>query len=143
MPNKHNTSNKAYGIQQRASGRQIYSRSAVTNGSELLPTIDGRSIWARRLRDLIQLHTADLGGDDAVSQAERSLVRRAACLTVELERLELMFARRDGATHAELEVYQRSANTLRRLLSAVGLQRRPKDITPTLDQYLREREAAE
>ena len=31
----------------------------------------------------------------------------------------------------------RTANTLRRLLEAVGLHRLPKDVTPTLDQYLK------
>ena len=31
---------------------------------------------------------------------------------------------------------QRLANTMRRLLEAVGLQRRPRDVTPHLRQYL-------
>jgi hypothetical protein len=32
--------------------------------------------------------------------------------------------------------YQRAANTLRRLLSTLGLQRRQRDVTPTLTEYL-------
>jgi hypothetical protein len=31
---------------------------------------------------------------------------------------------------------QRTANSMRRLLEALGIQRRPRDVTPTLDQYL-------
>jgi hypothetical protein len=67
------------------------ARSKVTNGY-LLPGVDGRSTWMRRLRDLISLHLADMGGEDAVSEAEKSIIRRACTLTVELERLELVFA---------------------------------------------------
>ena len=68
------------------------TRSRVTNGSAVLPGVDGRSTWVRRLRDLISVHIEDLGGDDSISEAERSLVRRAATMTVELERMEAVFA---------------------------------------------------
>ena len=40
-----------------------YGRSRVTNGSAILPGVDGRSVWARRFRDLMGLHLSDLGGD--------------------------------------------------------------------------------
>jgi len=68
-------------------------RSRITNGTSLLADVDGRSAWARRCRDLIALHTDDLGGADAVSTAEASIVRRAAVLTMELERMEQAFAK--------------------------------------------------
>jgi hypothetical protein len=73
-------------------GPKPQARSRISNGQALLPGIDGRSTWVRRLRDLIALHTADMGGQEAISAAEASIIRRAACLTVELERLELDFA---------------------------------------------------
>jgi hypothetical protein len=88
------------------------------------------------LRDLIGLHLSDLGGDDAVSEAERSIVRRSATLTVELERMESAFALAGEAKPEQIELYQRTANSLRRLLEAVGLQRRARDVTPTLSEYL-------
>ena len=66
---------------------KVQARSRVTNGNRLLPEVDGRTVWARRMRDLIQAHTADLGGDSEISEAERSLIRRAATLATELERL--------------------------------------------------------
>jgi hypothetical protein len=67
----------------------IRTRSKVTNGRALFDgDVDGRSAWARRLRDLIRLYVADLGGEDNVSAAEHSLARRAATLTLELELLE-------------------------------------------------------
>jgi hypothetical protein len=93
-------------------------------------------MWARRLRDLIELHIDDLGGIDAVSAAERSIVRRAATLTVELERLETTFALAGAALPQELDLYQRTAGNLRRLLEGLGLKRRAKDVTPDLRDYV-------
>jgi hypothetical protein len=60
-------------------------------------------------------------------------------LTVELERLEAKFATAGEADANELDLYARVAANLRRLLEAVGLQRRPKDISvPTLSDIARE-----
>jgi hypothetical protein len=112
------------------------TRSRISNGSHILPGVDGRSTWARRLRDLIGLHLSDLGGDDAVSEAERSIVRRVSTLTVELERMELGFALAGAALPDQLDLYQRTANSLRRLLEAVGLQRRARNVTPSVDEYV-------
>src|SRR5262245_23135164 len=50
-------------------------RSRITNGTDLLPGIDGRSNWARRFRDVISLHTSDLGGLEECSEAEKSIIR--------------------------------------------------------------------
>jgi len=111
------------------------ARSRVSNGSAVVPGVDGRSTWVRRLRDTMGLHLSDLGGDDAVSEAERSIVRRVATLTVELERMEAGFAVAGEAQPDQLDLYQRTANSLRRLLEAIGLQRRPRDITPDPLEY--------
>lgn len=88
------------------------------------------------MRDLIALHVSDLGGDDHISEAERSIIRRAATLTVELERLEASFATAGAAKPADLDLYQRTAGNLRRLLESVGLERRARDVTPTLAAYI-------
>jgi hypothetical protein len=117
------------------------SRSRISNGSAILPNVDGRSTWVRRLRDLIALHLSDLGGDDQASEAERSIIRRIATLTVELERLEAVFATAGEATPDQLDLYQRTANSLRRLLEAIGIKRVPRDVTPTLAQYLEQKHA--
>jgi hypothetical protein len=109
--------------------RKDPQKSRVSNGSALLPGVDGRSAWVRRAKEVIAEHISDLGGADNCSSAERSLVRRASTLTVELERLESKFAAAEMASAADLETYQRCANTLRRLLQAVGLQRRPRDMS--------------
>jgi len=118
------------------------TRSRVTNGAALFGTgVDGRSTWARRLRDLLQLHVADLGGEDVVTAAERSIIRRIATITVELELLEKRFALSDGAATEDFDMYLRAANSLRRLLEAVGLKRVARDITPSLNDIINEIEA--
>jgi hypothetical protein len=103
-----------------------------------LPGVDGRSAWVRRCKELIADHISDLGGVDNASAAERSLVRRACVLTVELERMEKQFALEGQASAEDLEIYARVAGNLRRLLEAVGLQRRAKDISkpPSVAEYL-------
>jgi hypothetical protein len=120
---------------------RVSSRSQV-RARQLLPGIDGRSAWTRRCRTLIAAHIADLGGVDNCSAAERSIVRRAAVLTTELERFEAKFALAGEADVADLDLYQRTAGNLRRLLEAVGLERRARTIEPSLSDILNE-EAAE
>jgi hypothetical protein len=107
-------------------------KSAITNGSRLLEDVDGRSAWARRLRDLIADHVSDLGGEAALSSAERALVRRASMLCLQLELLESKFAQNDGgeASPKQLEAYARATGHLRRVLETTGLQRRSRDVTP-------------
>ena len=104
------------------------NRSAVTNGSQLFSQkLDHRSTWARRFRDLIQLHLLDLGGPEHCSEAQVSLVRRAATLEIELERFEFEFARPDRiAGNRALDRYSMLTNTLRRLLVTLGLERTNK-----------------
>jgi hypothetical protein len=110
----------------------------ITNGSSLLgPEADGRSAWARRCRDVIAAHLSDLGGEANTSTAERSLIRRVAVLTTQLEILETKFAVSNGdASAKDLDLYQRTAGNLRRLLQTLGLGRRQKDVT-TLGSVLR------
>jgi hypothetical protein len=112
------------------------ARTRVTNGRDMLPGVDGRTMWARRLRDLVSIHIADLGGPGACSEAEKSIIRRAATITIELERLERRFALAGEASEGDLDLYSRLSNTLRRLLDVTGLHRRSRDITPTIDEYI-------
>ena len=110
-------------------------RSAVTNGRTLFAgDVDERGAWSRRFRDILRAHYADLGGQDALSEGQRSLVRRAAMLQIQLELVEAKWAERDGQAKGwELLDYQRVSSSLRRLLESLGLNhgRKPRDVTPT------------
>jgi hypothetical protein len=116
---------------------KLQRRSRVTNGKLFVELRNANSPWARRLRDLITLHISDLGGPDAISEAEKMLVRRSAMLALQCEMIEQRWAANGGeASDKSLLTYQRVAGSLRRILKSLGLGRRTKDVTPTLDQYL-------
>ena len=115
-------------------------RSRLTNNAGLLPTVDGRSVWARIMRDTLASMLAHLGGEDRATAAQCMAARRIAALEAELIFLEDGFARArsDGGAPdaADLDLYNRLSNGQRRHLEALGWQRAAKDVTPTLDQYL-------
>lgn len=114
-------------------------RSAVTSGRKLFLKTDGldmRTSYALRFRDVLRLHTNELG--PTASEAELAIARRAATLIVQLEQMEAKFAVAEASPTA-LETYQRLANSMRRLLESVGLKRRPRDVTPDLQTYLKDR----
>ena len=107
--------------------RSRTQRSRVTNGSTLLPGVDGRSVWVRRCRDIIGAHLSDLPN---ATIGEKSLIRRAAVLTTELEQLEARFAlaalAKQPARTEDLDLYVRAAGRLQSLLATVGLDRRSR-----------------
>jgi hypothetical protein len=104
-------------------------RSRVTNGSKLLPATDGRSMTARRFKDLVEFICVDLGGADRLSEGERQLVRRAAALSAECERQEAMWAR--GEAEFDISAYSMLTNAVRRVFETIGLKRVPRDVTST------------
>lgn len=101
-------------------------RSRVSNGSKLLPLADGQSVTARRFRDIFEEIGADLGGLDNLSEAQKQIARRAAALSAESERQEALWAR--GEAEFDVQRYTVQANTLRRLLETLGIERRPRPV---------------
>lgn len=116
-------------------------RSALTNGRSVLMDIDGRSAIARRYKDIIAAHVSDLGGADHLSEAQLTLIRRVATLTVVLEQMDSEFAIEDGVKDRDFELYQRGSNTLRRLLETLGTTKGRKaklvNEATDLNEYLR------
>src|SRR5690606_32608549 len=93
--------------------------------------VDGRSVLARRYRDVLAQLTADLGGDP--SEAQSIIARRAATLAVWCEQAESAMA---SGGDLDIATFTTAANSLRRLLADLGLERRMRDVTPTLSQYI-------
>jgi hypothetical protein len=112
--------------------RRLSTRSRVSNGKDLfLEGVDGRSVLARRYRDILAQLVSDLGGDP--SEAQSIIARRAATLSVWCEQSEAKAAAGEPLNIGE---FTTATNTLRRLLNDLGLERRVRDITPTIDTYL-------
>jgi hypothetical protein len=75
----------------------------------------------------------DLGGAEVLSAGEQQLIRRCAMISVQCELMEQKAVAGetfDATTYGTLTGY------LTRTLSALGLKRVPKDVTPTLRAYL-------
>jgi hypothetical protein len=106
--------------------RKSHGRSRVSNGAKLLPATDGRSMTARRFRDLYEDIAADLGGKDHLSTGELQLIRRASMLSTECERQEALAAREDVTFDADSYVVK--TNALKRVLEVLGLKRVPRPV---------------
>jgi hypothetical protein len=100
---------------------QRYASSRISNGTALVSGADGRTSYVRRYRDLVLLHSEDLGGDEGLTEAQRSMVRRIAVLTIELEKMETGFAVELDRSAQTLDLYNRTAGNLRRCLEAIGI----------------------
>ena len=100
-------------------------------GAVVLAGVDGRSMMARRFREIVTGIESDLGGD--LTEAQMHLAARAATLACWAEEREAELARGEEFDAAQ---YATIANALRRLLSDLGLERRSRDVTPTLHDYL-------
>jgi hypothetical protein len=113
-------------------------RSAVTSGRQLFVEGNPNSAWSRRFHDLVLGHASDAGGFDILSEAQLSLIKRCAAIECELERLD---ARLSAGQDVDLDSYGRAASHLRRLFETIGVERKQRDVTPTLSEIAREIEA--
>jgi hypothetical protein len=116
------------GIARHMPARTGKVRSAVTSGRQLFIGGDPNSAWSRRYADIVVSHISDLGGADLLSEAQFSLIRRAAAIECELERLD---ARLSAGEPVDLDSYGRCAGHLRRLFETIGVERKPRDVTPS------------
>jgi hypothetical protein len=108
------------------------ARSRIGNGNAILPAVDGRSGAMRRYKEVLAALISDMGGDP--SAAKEIIARRSATLAVWCEQAESDMA---NGKAIDIGEFTTATNALRRLLADIGLERKARDITPTLDSYLR------
>ena len=100
--------------------------------------VSGQSAWNRAVRNTSTAMVEHLGGD--VTEPEKMLIRRIAVFESEMRLMELQIAkdRHSGIEPSEkfIDLYSRLANAQRRFLEAAGLKRVPKDVTPSLEEYV-------
>ena len=109
------------------------ARSRVSNGKDLLPNIDGRSLIARRYRDIASAIIVDQGGVGHCSEARQQLIRRFAAASVLAEQMEACLA---NGEEINVERHALLCSSLVRLSSRIGINRIARTITPSLDNYL-------
>lgn len=123
------------------------NRSRVTNARlrgrvsahSLFVDGDGRTPWARRYRDLVGLLCDDAGGLTLLTELRLSLIRRAAALILECERMECGLA--DGE-EIDVDLLARLSSHVRRISEAIGLDRVRRDVTPTIGELVASHKAA-
>jgi hypothetical protein len=114
--------------------RKPEARSRVTNGSDVLPGVDGRTEIARRFFDICQSLIQDAAGVDRCSEAKLQLIRRFAAAAVMAENLEAKLARGE---EIDIQEHATLSSTLVRLGARIGINRVAKNITPSLSDILR------
>jgi hypothetical protein len=108
-----------------------FFRSRAGNDIGQLSGVDGRSMIARRYKELCIDLSDHLGGDP--TSTEIALLRRCAALQAWCEKAESDFA---NTGDIEIQQYTSATNTLRRLVNDLGLQRVTRDVTLDLSDYL-------
>ena len=109
------------------------AKSRVSNGTEILPGVDGRSLVARRYRDITSAVIADQGGLARMSEARQQLIRRFAAAAVIAEQIEAKLANGEAVN---IQEHALLSSTLTRLATRIGIDRRMRNITPSLQEYL-------
>jgi hypothetical protein len=107
------------------------ARTRLGNGTSPIAGVDGRTHGGRRFRELVADLAHHMGNEPTPPQ--QAIIMRAAALMIWCETQETALA--NGAEF-DVAAFTTAANSLRRLLVDIGLERRLKDVTPSLEQYL-------
>ncbi|MDP2358564.1 MAG: hypothetical protein Q8M31_21265 [Beijerinckiaceae bacterium] len=105
----------------------------MTNERHALPKVDGRTLIARRYRDILSQLAEDQGGADRLSEARLQLCRRFAASACLAEALE---ARLVNGEDINLADHALLSSTLVRIASRIGIERRMRSVVPILSDYL-------
>jgi hypothetical protein len=92
--------------------------------------LDGRTLAAKRTRQLVANIVTDLGGEENTTAGQRELVKHAAVLGAFIEDHEAAWI---AGEKIPLDTYLAAVNAQRRLLRTIGLERKQRDVTPTAD----------
>jgi len=100
--------------------------------------LDGRTSAAKAFDKLVSDIEADLGGRDQLSTIQLALIEAFAGAAVTLQHLNTRLALGE---EIDLGQYAQTVSAMVRVASRLGLQRRARDLTPSLSDLLREDEA--
>ena len=108
-----------------------YAKTRRGNATVWIANVDGRTFIARRMREVSAMLAENLA--TAPTEAQVAIISRAATLIAWCEDQETAYARGEDF---DVAAYNTCTNTLRRLLSDLGMEPKTKDITPSLAEYM-------
>jgi hypothetical protein len=115
-------------VNGRAYGHKAQMRTRVTNGIDVLPNVDNRSMIARRYFDIQTAIIAEQGSD--VSETRLQLIRRFAAAAVLAEQMEADLA---NGKNININEHALLCSSLVRVANKIGINRIPKDVTDNID----------
>jgi hypothetical protein len=101
-----------------------------------IDALDKRTRPFKRYVSIRAAVLSDLGGEGNTSEIQRQLVSKFSTLAMQLENME---ASALAGTEIDVDLFGRCAGHMRRIAETLGIARVPRDVTPTLDQYLGQR----
>lgn len=110
-----------------SSGRRLFTERAIS-------TLD--NAHSRRWHDVYTQCIDDLGGDDAISEAVRSLIRRIATFQCVLEQREAEYVKTGKQSREQTAEYQSLARSHAVMLKRIGLLNPTKTNTADDDEHL-------
>ena len=121
-----------------ASPKRVQKRSHRPTRLQLpsMAQLDQRTNAARQFQQIVRNIEGDLGGADRLSTVEANLVQAFAGASVALQALNVRLIR-DGEQGLDLGLLALLGGALCRIGSRIGLQRRQRDVSPTLSDMLK------
>jgi hypothetical protein len=116
------------------------TKSRQTNHVDTLAQVDGRLALARRFKDIINAIIIDAGGPDQCSESKVQLIRRFAAVAVIAEQMEAKLA---NGEQIDIAGHSLLVSTMTRIASRIGIDRRSRNVTPSLSDYLASKRDAE
>ena len=104
----------------------------LADAPAFVPDVDACTI-VRRYRSIAAAIAVDQGGVSELSEVRAQLARRFGAASVLAERLEAALIRGE---EFDVEQYVLLCGVLVRLASRIGVDRRAKNVTPRLSDYL-------
>jgi hypothetical protein len=122
-------------VSHQGEGMGAVSLGHLTKWKQRTLKLDKRSTAYLETRRFITAIEADLGGAEALSAAERQIVQHAAIVGAMCTDMEIKYLRGETIDTSE---YGFLVGVQHRLFSLIGLRRRPRDVTPSLEDVLRD-----
>jgi hypothetical protein len=114
--------------------RKRHARARVSNGADILPNVDGRSLVARRYRDILSALIGDAGGAEQLSAVGLHLRRRFSATCALADDME---ARLVNGEQIDVTQHALLVSSSVRLARQIGVARIPRTVGPTLGAILR------
>ena len=95
--------------------------------------LDGRTSAARRFDAVAHAIAQDMGGEEHLSAIERHLVEAFAGVSIHLGHLHAKLLQGEQINMLE---HATAVSTMARIASRIGVKRVPRDVTPTLEEYV-------